>query len=59
MVIPRSLTINHNILIRNNVKLLFNKIDTGYTTHTIIDNTLTTNFWSINGNIIHSFQINK
>jgi hypothetical protein len=59
MVMPRSLSINHDILIRNNVKLLFNKLDTGYTSHTIIDNTLTTNFWSITGNIIHSFQVKK
>lgn len=60
MVITKTSLLNHDILIGGkNVKMIFNKIDTGYTTHTIINNTLTTYFWNINGNIIHSFQINK
>lgn len=59
MVIPKTTLVNHNILLSDNVRMLFNKLDTGYTTHTIINNTLTTYFWNIYGNIIHSFQINK
>jgi tartrate-resistant acid phosphatase type 5 len=59
MVIPRTSVNNHNIITSSNVKMLFNKIDTGYTTHSIINNTLTTYFWDIKGNIIHSFQVDK
>ena len=59
MVIPRTGLINHDILTAKNVKMLFNKMDTGYTSHTISGNTLTNNFWSSDGNLVHSFQINK
>ena len=59
MVIPRSSLINHDIFTTKNVKMLFNKMNTGYTTHTINGNTLTNNFWNIEGNLIHSFQIIK
>jgi hypothetical protein len=59
MVIPKKKSINHNILTEKNVKMLFNKMDTGYTTHTINGNTLITKFWNSDGNLIHSFQINK
>lgn len=59
MVIPKTSHINHNIMLSDNVKMLFNKIETGYTTHTIFNNTLTTYFWNINNNIIYSFQINR
>ena len=59
MVISKTSLINHDILRSKNVKMLFNKMDTGYTSHTISGNTLTNNFWNSDGNLIHSFQINK
>jgi len=59
MVLPKSIHVKYSNSTSKNVKMLFNKMDTGYTTHTISGNTLTTNFWSIHGNLIHSFEINK
>jgi predicted phosphohydrolase len=59
MVIPRNNLLNHNILTHDNVKMLFNKMNTGFTSHTINGNILTNYFWDIEGNLLHSFQITK
>jgi hypothetical protein len=57
MVIPEY---KHRANVKNNTKMLFDKIETGFTSHTILDdNILINNFWNIDGKLLYSFNISK
>ena len=59
MVVPTAAMYMKVFHPKNNVREVWDKTITGYTTHTISGNTLTTNFLDTNNNILHSFTVSK